>query len=95
MVADMKTTRQLRQESPVIFSAMSDVMDTVVSCRGRKSSVRYILGACPPNYPVPALADTANAMLLTLGAGNQLQERIAWDGIWQDDLPNYVPHIFL
>lgn len=51
----MKTTRQLRQESPVIFSAMSDVMDTVVSCRGRKSSVRYILGACPPNYPVPAI----------------------------------------
>lgn len=47
----------------------------------------------PPRYPVPALADTATVMCLTLGAHCIWEHDIAWDDIWQENIPDYVPFI--
>lgn len=41
------------------------------------------------NYPVPALADTATVLTLS-HAGMQDWQRLAWDGIWREDLPVHV-----
>lgn len=48
----------------------------------------YLVGELKPNYPVPALADTA--MVLTLGCICNHWDELAWDGIWRDELPEYV-----
>lgn len=51
----------------------------------------YVQGELPPNYPVPALADTATVLCLTNGAYNRAGCPVVWDEIWRDNVPYYVP----
>lgn len=41
----------------------------------------YIIGELPPNYPVPALADTVMVNSLAYPLNNIYD--FAWDGIWR------------
>lgn len=53
----------------------------------------YQCGAFTPHFKVPALADTAMVLCLTVGAYNRIGERVVWDGVWRESVPEYVPFV--
>ena len=65
----------------------------IVDCGFACGDYLYAIGVEPPRYPVPALADTATVLCLTLGSYNRIGERIVWDGVWRDNVPDYVPFV--
>lgn len=73
-------------------SACTTDADRAVCMARSVGASSYHYGLETPHYPVPALADTA--MVLTLGAWERDPNHAlkhAWDNIWRDNIPDYVP----
>lgn len=78
----MMTTLEYRYGGPPLVSEQTTFTEYL-----------YVTGKLPPRHPMPALADTATVLCLTIGAYNALGQRIVWDEIWRDNVPDYVPFV--
>lgn len=78
----MMTTLEYRYGGPPLVSEQTTFTEYL-----------YVTGKLPPRHPMPALADTAMVLCLTIGAYNALGQQIVWDEVWQDNVPAYVPFV--